>query len=389
MSQEPFYSKQWLMFPPGHDNLDHRVNRSIQAILSAGHDLTVYYESDRLVGTEGNHTFAHGAKVARMPSISRSYFWEIIKEIRRNKTEHNRLTIYVHDSGFIGLIICFLATILKRRGDRIIFDYHDLLEWELHYQSSKFVKSDWARRVLVAMARYIFKWFMRFFIRLDRIIGISMGQIDLLEGRFGIQAAELLAAPNTRIKLSGSFERAGQPAILWVGNVSKGRRFDWAYELQDALKKQNSGDKTKIIVVGKRLNKAADDIIDNERVIELGGFKNDTDIARLCIPWKSVGVFFGWDDHNKTKINEISSVNKIYSYINTVTPFLIPSSQINMIESLSIPPKFVFETIEDMAEKFNWIAENYEYAQQTVANIKKTAPWDADVTAMLKKEFSR
>ena len=124
-------------------------------------------------------------------------------------------------------------------------------------------------------------------------------------------------------------------------------------------------------------------------MIELGGFKSDADIAKLTTSWKSIGVFFGWDDCNETKINAISSVNKVYSYVNTLTPFLLPSSQVAMIESLSIPSELVFEMVEDMAEKFNWIAENYEKAQQIVAGIKGIAPWDADVTAMLEKEFSR
>lgn len=389
MTGTPFFGRRWLMFPPSHDNLDHRVNRTINAILTAGHDLTVYYEADRLVSTGAAQSFAHRAAIERMPGISRAYFLTIFQEIRRNKAEHERLTIYVHDGGFIGLLICLIASMLKRRGDRIIFDYHDFLEWELHYQSGKFVKNTALRRVLVTIVRYFFKFVLRFVIRIDVMVGISDRQIVQLSDRFGISNCTKLAIPNTSEQLKGDLKRNGPPAILWVGNVSKGRRFDWAYGLQQKVAEAPHNLPARIVVVGKRLNKAADDIVDDSVVVELGGFKTDADIARLTQDWSTVGVFFGWDDVLNTGINAISSVNKVYSYINTLSPFLIPANQSSMIASLCIPSEFIFESDDDMASKFVWIADNYEAAQRIVVRIKAGASWDADVVAMLEKEFSR
>lgn len=387
MNEKPFFGHRWLMFPPGHDNLDHRVNRTINAILVAGHDLTVYYEGGRLVSTGGDQCFAHGAAIKRMPSISWTYFSAIIREIRLNKVEHGLVTTYVHDSGFIGLIICAIASLMKRRGDRIIFDYHDSLEWELFYQSSKFVKRNSLRRILVKIVRYFFKFVLRFVIRIDMIVGISEGQVVLLRDRFGVSAPSSLTTPNTRERIDGDFVRNGPPAILWVGNVSKGRRFDWAYRLQECLANSPHNLSTDIVLVGKRLNKTADEVVDDSRVLELGGFKTDADIVQLTGDWKTVGVFFGWDDVLNTGLNEISSVNKVYSYINTLTPFLIPGNQVSMIKRLSVPAEFIFNSVDDMAARFRWIAENYELAQEIVARIKADATWDADVVSMLENEF--
>lgn len=377
------------MIAPGHDNLDHRVNRTINAILAAGHDLTVYYEADRLVSKGQQQTFPHHAAIERMPRVSWAYFLMVFREVRRNKTEHERLNIYVHDSGFIGLLVCMIASLLKRRGDRIIFDYHDLLEWELYYLSGKFVENAVLRRVLVTMVRYSFRFVLRFMIRIDVIVGISDGQVLRLRDRFGISSSKNLAIPNTRKRLEGDFERKGPSAILWVGNVSKGRRFEWAYSLKQKLAEVPHNLPTKIVLVGKRLNKAADDIVDDDAVVELGGFKTDADIARLTRDWSTVGVFFGWDDSLNTGINTISSVNKVYSYINTLTPFLIPANQSSMIASLSIPSEFVFASVDEMASRFRWIAENYEAAQHIVTRIKHDARWDAEVATMLENEFSR
>lgn len=386
---DQFYGNRWLMFPPGHDNLDHRVNRTIGAIQSAGHDLTVYYEADRLVSSGSEKHFDHAAKVEKMPVISWGYFKAVLDAIRRAKTQDDRLTVYVHDSGFIGLIICTLASLVKRRGDRIIMDYHDSLEWELFYQSGKFFRNRRLRSILVAMVRYFFKLVLSFFIRIDVIIGISEGQVVQLKDRFGISAKNTLAAPNTRHRLEGNFHREGPEAILWVGNVSKGRRFEDTYKLREKLAAKPIDLPAKIAVVGKRLNQGADAVVDEDLVIELGGFKTDADIAKLTSDWKTVGVFFGWDDPQGSGINAISSVNKIFSYINTLTPFLIAANQTNMIESLNIPREFIFDDLDNMAARFNWISLNYSTAVSLVTRLKASTPWDSDVVSMLESEFAR
>lgn len=377
-------NQKWLMFAPGHDNLDHRVNRTISAIEANGHDLTVYYEADRLVSGGA----VSGVKITELPRISKAYFKQVINEIKAHKTNQDHLVIYVHDSGFIGLIICLMASFLKRKDDQIIFDYHDLLEWELYYQSSRVTRWKPIKKILVTLVRLFFKLVLSWVIRLDMLIGISSGQVNLLRDRFGLEARNIQIAPNTRKKLVGSFERRGPTAILWVGNVSKGRRFEDTYALQAMLKGDRFDLIVKIAVVGKRLNAAADDVVNDALVTELGGFKADTDIAQLTEHLQTVGVFFGWDDNYKTGINTISSVNKIYSYINTQTPFLLPDNQTNMIETLKIPDVFIFRTPEDMADRFRWIAENYAQAQILVKNLKAQAVWDADVVATLEEAFA-
>lgn len=389
MSKKKLYGKRWLMFAPGHDNLDHRVDRTVNAIVEAGNDLTVFFEDQRLIETDCRSSFVYPAQIVKTTGISFGYFKMVFNEIRRTKPETQALTIYVHDSGFIGLIICIIASVLKRPGDRLIMDYHDSLEWELHFQSAKFINIERIRIILVALVRYLFKTVLQFIIRIDLIVGISELQIVQLRERFGVRADNNLPIPNTRIKLSENYVRRGPSAILWVGNVSNGRRFEQCYELRDKLKRDQNAPFEKILFIGKCLNDKSKDLILQDSVLELGGFKSDSDIATLTLQWKAIGVFFGWDDAHGSGLNEISSVNKVYSYINTNTPFLIPNNQLNMIRKLQIPSEFIFDDLEEMAQRFKWISENYRTASNLVTSLKDAAVWDADVFVMLKSEFIR
>ena len=352
-----------------------------------GHNLVVYYEENRLKGSAADANLISGAHIKKIPSVSIAYFVQVIKQIRKARAANDRVTVYVHDSGFIGLIICAICTWGKRSGDKVIFDYHDSLEWELYHHSRKVTWPGWIGVSMVTTMRLACKYFLKNFISVDLIVGISNSQIEQLKNRFGIRAGKELVIPNTRNRVDVEAGREGPAAILWIGNISQGRRFELAFDLQARLNAKFKNFQVQIIIAGKRYNHSAESSIKAGHVIELGAFNSDMDIVSMTKKWKTIGIFFGWDDPHKTEINAISSVNKIYSYVNTVTPFLLPADQINMIESLGIPQAFLFKSNEECAQKFEWISNNYLLAQKMVMKIKHEAIWDAGLLDILEAEF--
>lgn len=375
---------QYIIFAPGHDTLDNRVNRTISIMCGFSENVSVFYESGKILTGANDQTFFRKIELETMPRVSWRLIYFVARAVKRASGEKKTNNYYIHDSGFIGLILCALVSLFKRHSDKIIFDYHDCLEWELYHHSSKFIKSPFFRRIFVSFLRLFFATFLSRFVKINLLVGISDGQIRQLNEHFNITSERNLAIPNTRQRLDGEFRRRGDLAILWVGNVSMGRSFERAQSLQKAMSDTQT---CKILLIGKYLNRTARTCLHNAQIVECGPFSSDLDIVNLTSTWRTVGVFFGWDDPELTNINSISSVNKIYSYINTVTPFLMPVNQLNMIESLKIPQQFIFENDDDLKMKLLWISQNYEIAQNYVGEIKKITIWENTVRRMLKAEL--
>ena len=97
-----------------------------------------------------------------------------------------------------------------------------------------------------------------------------------------------------------------------------------------------------------------------------------------------IAIFQGWEDAYDTKINEIASPNKVYSYLNLGIPFLINSKLTDFIQVANIPDRFLYTDRDDFLEKIAHLNANYLESQELILELRNDVSWDADESRKIK-----
>jgi hypothetical protein len=377
-------AKKIIIIAPAHDELDHRVQRSIKLLSLYFDEVIVYFEKHLSSSLQPQNRkvryvyFSINKNPINLLFLNTSFI--------REKDLHNCNAFYIHEPGLLGL---FLARSLnnKFQNKSIVYDYHDWIPWEISYQLYK----THLPTFLISIIGFFIRVFLKMFfykIRLKAIIGISSRQIDSLVSFLQLQKIESISVPNTRIKIPDIVQVEKKNLdFLWVGNITPGRNL----ELIDNYIRRlnlNRHRKVKLAYIGKPFHSLMGNY-DPSSSEYLGSFSNDTDIISKINNHPYVGIFLGWNDVNNTDINSIASVNKIYSYINIGIPFLISSKLTNMIETLRIPERMIVADFNDFQLKFLEIEDNYELYQSMVFDLKKQIKWDFEVELGLKKFYQK
>lgn len=223
--------------------------------------------------------------------------------------------VLVQDSGLLGV---YLISVLRRhRCGTILFDYHDLMEYEVFHQLGKF-RLQFLTSIVISLLRpWIGKWVRS----ASGIVGIHDEQLRHLISRYGY-ANRSLALGNTRPQDAPSYhEKPGADALLWIGNIMRGRGLE---SLFDKLALVDVPD-LRVSVFGRILHPECWRILSRslgEKLEYFGPFESDLDIG-AALTGKVVSVLQGWDDPMGTGINLMASPNKYYTYLNLGLPMLV------------------------------------------------------------------
>ena len=371
---------------PGHDSLDHRVNRSFNLIKSIRKNSTLFLESSRL---DPSFNDTQSIQSYKPVSIVRLFF------LFRSNLTKNKMSkylkscdkIYIHDSGLYGLILVrYLSKYYSKKP--IIFDYHDFLDWEIEHHISKFITNEHLRSVAHKAVNKILGIIIFSKVRLFGLIGISEKQIKILNAKFKYECKNTFYVPNTRIAQPKNFINRSLDEswnLLWVGNISGNRSIENIKVFQDLLKKKFTDTKVNCLFVGKVWGPSSQGL-DIENL--LGSYNSDEDIIELLPSKKILGVFFGWHDKHHIGINEVGSPNKVYSYINIGLPFLIHSKLKNVIKECSIDESFIYFNEDDFLKKSSLIFNNYDHYCRKVQVMKNNKIWDSEVSKNLSSYYS-
>lgn len=373
-------SSKILMLAPGHDELDHRVLRSFYTLKNLYPNSVLYFESKRV-----NLSFVGDGEKEIYDSISISDLVFLRRRLLGNKVFieiSNSKYLYIHDSGLYGLFfVRFINHYFPEK--KIIFDYHDFLNWEVLHHISKFVKFKIISKIFLSITLFTLNRFILNKIRIHALIGISEGQMTDLSSRLGSNVKHNLVVPNTRIWLSQNFEFSKVLDIcnfLWIGNVGANRSFKVINNFTSLFSANFPNILVEISVIGKVWG-SGERLLEN--VNNLGAYQSDIDILQMLPKKKNIGIFFGWGDEFNLGINHIGSPNKIYTYINLGVPFLMPSSLTDLIDNYSIDGCFLFFNEIDFLQKARYIYDNYEVMLVKVNELKERVSWDETIKASL------
>lgn len=362
-----------LMIAPGHDELDHRVLRSFNQMQKLYTNIELFLEEKRV-----SDSFLESKSIKIYSSVS---FFDLVllKKKLLNLDIFRKMVgvdqIYIHDSGLYGIfLIRYLNTYFPDK--KIIFDYHDFLDWEILHHIGKFVKERALKKMLLRLAMFLLDKIVMPNLRINALIGISMGQVDHLLERLACNEEVFKnIVPNTRPFLDISSNKASfreRCNFLWVGNIGANRSFE-KIDFFRSLINQQKAYQVGLVVVGKFWGDGA---VKPNGVNYLGAFKSDQDIVNKLPCAKNIGLFFGWEDDFNLGINEVGSPNKVYSYINLGIPFLIPANLKDFIDVCSISSDFIYESEEDFIFKSKTIFDNYDIFCNKVLDIKSRIIWD-------------
>ena len=356
-----------LVFAPGHSEVDHRVRRSV---LKFGIEKSLLFiEKNKLIGATQENI-----KVREMPDNKISYVRAFLTIVK--KEPHGSIqTLCIHDSGLFGalLILIYQLTTGKKYRAQVVFDYHDHLDWELLHHLGKIFRELTLRIFVYQICRFLTRNLIMRNLKIDVLVGISHAQLENIKINYLLRSPKIQVVPNTRKKLNLKLSYSGKCEPVWIGNVGIGRDFEKINRLLKALNNDNRKTMLKGLIVGRILNPKS---ISVGSVVQLGSFANDEDVYLKLKGSRPIGLFFGWSDPQRTNINQIASVNKVYSYINLEIPFLINNSLLNMIDTLHIPEHFIYTTENELELKFQDIEANYEKFRNSVQKIKENTSWD-------------
>jgi hypothetical protein len=161
--------------------------------------------------------------------------------------------------------------------------------------------------------------------------------------------------------------------LLWIGNVMRGR------DLEIIIKILAEKNFSRFNIIGNILDVSFQKEIINilgDRVVFHGSFSDENNINEI-IKFKPIGIYLGWDDPYNTLINEMSSPNKIYTYINLSIPFIFSSKFINkhsiIDETVGCSINAISYskiTSEELENAFNKISSNYELYLDSISAFK-------------------
>lgn len=378
-----------LIFAPGHDELDKRVLRTIKIFSKKFDRVVVVYESRFSLKREFHFfdnvdvLYVDDTKPFLKVFPKLNSFLKVFENV-------NIQNIYIHDSGLLGLLLVKKISRFLSNDSKIIFDYHDFISWEIHYQLSKLLKKS-AVQFLGSKLTFLFGFYLRKFVSLDGIVGISEPQIQSLKIFLGYDSERAsLAIPNTRAFIDDlgcnlDFDRSDMCDFLWVGNIVDGRDLPVTLEYLDQVYKVK---KFNFYVFGKVISNSIFDVLSSKPYFSyLGEFHSDKDIFDCVRGKKIVALFFGWDDVFNVGINEIASPNKVYSYINVGVPVLLHEKVNSHDFSMESGIGEIFHDFDSFYKAVLLISLNYKNYRESVAKNRSDFIWDDKLDTMLEKFY--
>lgn len=354
---------------PSHDINDKRINR-ITKVLSRGYNTKSFYEeSYRLNDLEGKkNIFYLKSKL--------SYFR--VKSILNKHNVNSEFSLYIHDPGFFGLILCWWWS-KNNNINSITFDYHDWLPWEISFHLRKLIKN---KKLTMLLSKLIYSLVKKFFnsLKIDNLIGISHEQLQEFKKDFNLQNTKDLILPNTRKKISSKKLNNNREfdGILWVGNIMRGRDIDI---LNTYLKEFNQKNKVNynLYLIGNIFDKGYFKSLEaQDHIIYLGTFNNDSDILERIQNYNVAGFFYGWNDIYSTGINKIASPNKAHSYVNLGIPCIMGNHMTSLRSTFKNNRNYIFwiDGYIEFEESFNYIILNYN---SIIQNFEIQTKWEDEL----------
>ena len=310
-----------LLMAPGHDSRDRRVNRTLEAIESVGHEYRIVYESKYRLPADTDHVWT------TKDYMSKERF---LKEFRMN---FHFDYVWIHDSGLFGLELVRRINRWFKDAD-VIFDYHDWIEWEVYYQIKKrgILPTTFSRLLYWIAVKMLHTRYRNS--RITYLIGISKKQIKTLERNLSLSVCETVIVSNTRMRLPeqpSEFIGNLNDGILWIGNVMRGRDLEKLASFMRHYNRDTNRKALVLYIIGRILSKDLYESLSSLIKVEyLGEFNDDYDIAKKIDGKNVIGFYYGWIDSFNTGINSIASPNKVYSMLNLQVPLILGSELRNM-----------------------------------------------------------
>lgn len=378
-----------LVIAPAHDQLDKRVNSSLEVMSELFSEVTIVYETrfalkelnqlDSVKYLFVDHT---EPRLKVLPKV------KVYLDFIDGFIEDDSL-VYIHEPGVVGLLI---AKGIKYRFNniKIIFDYHDYVPWEVFYQVGKLTKNVFFRRVI---SRSILGFLSNYLSKqniFDGLVGISKGQVkSLLKFLSRNESLPTLDLPNTRIKIDINnpclTNQCDKVTLIWVGNIVDGRDLDDTIKYLDRLVKQYHMEFS-FKIIGKVISsKLFDELKSKDYFIYCGEFKNDQDILNNLGEDINIGLFLGWKDEFNIGINEIGSPNKVYSYINVGIPVVYYHKLFDLKTIIGDNTGIGVSSFDQFKQALNEIIYNYSSFKNEVIKQREYLTWDNDNRIKLKK----
>lgn len=378
-----------LVLSPGHNEIDRRVNRSIKVFSEKFKHVFLLYESR--FSLKANCDFPPNVNVLYVEDTQPKFkvlpqLSPFIRTIQQNNLPVEN--IYIHDSGLFGLL---LANKLKKslgRKSKIVLDYHDYVPWEIHYQLGKLVSNSFLNKKIGTLLLSMFSLYFRTrkYYVLDGSVGISDPQVkSLIKWLSNCSGLTNISIPNTREKLRIDLDfknYSDQCAnFFWIGNIVNGRDLPFTIEYLDNLAKFHN---FKFYVFGKVISQEVFNLLSNKHYFHyMGEFKKDTDMLSVCQNKKIIALFFGWDDKYQIGINEISSPNKVYSYVNLGVPTLLHAKVNPAVFDSKDKIGIIFDDFESFKNAYELISENYVLHKAVVVSSRENFVWESDLELTL------
>jgi hypothetical protein len=383
-----------VVLAPGHSEDDRRVMRTIHVLARIFKTVDVIFEARFALFS--THKFPKNVYIHYLynsePRFKIFPKFFLFRELIISKKIDCRF-VYVHDGGLFGVL---LVNYLKSKFAEIklaVLDYHDSIEWEVYYQLSKVIKYDF---FVTCVGRLLLKILSSYFYLkgggVDAIIGISDSQVRSIEKMLkSKKGSSSLTIPNTREKLLISSDILISDSMgidfLWVGNIVDGRDLPLTLEYLDSLSQEYT---FKLYIFGKIISRSVYSLLlKRPYAIYVDEFDSDEKIYSFSKNKNIIGLFFGWSDKHSTGINEISSPNKMYTYINICIPTLY-ACKVNP-EAFGYPTSlgYTFNSYIDFKNGYIEISKNYFPYRNQVYNSRDGFLWDSDLDLLLLNFYNR
>ena len=174
---------------PSHDTNDKRINR-VNKLLSKKYKTLLFYEKSYRLNNKPDGNIFY---------LKNKFEYFKVESIIKNQKLNSPFSLYVHDSGIFGMLLCWWWS-KNKNVSLVTFDYHDWIPWEISYQINKLIKSKKLVRILSKIIHLILKYLLSS-IPINNLIGISTQQIYRLREDFKLTNTRELIIPNTRKKI--------------------------------------------------------------------------------------------------------------------------------------------------------------------------------------------
>jgi hypothetical protein len=374
-----------VVWAPGHDLNDRRVNRVTEVLCALCPAVVVAY--DRAHTLDRPRAASHGEHLQYVGEGRKGWFSALmgVGQWHRTLRPETRL-LYLHDSGLYGLLLA--ATLrLWRPKLAVIFDYHDWIPWEIWYQWRKLIGWPALAGGLARLTQSLMLPLLGRAVRFQGIVGISRGQLEGLRRQVpATRQIPGLVIPNTRKRLPDPVDQVvqGKLTLLWVGNVMEGRDLDRLLLYTEALRRDEPNLEFSVRVVGRVLSSRMLQRLEAMPYVRHeAGFSDDEQLRRIIACSPTVGVFLGWDDTIGTGINQIASPNKVYSYVNIGIPVIYNSSLDAVADVIPSPSGLPVSDYASFRKSVLWGSAHYNTCAIGARMLRKQLIWDEDAKALL------